>query len=1690
MRIQLPYKLFFAFLLAFVFNNIQAQFNNSWIDYSKTYYKIKVGQTGLYRIPYAVLQSNGLSAADASSFQLWRNGQEVPLFTSIPAGVFGANDFIEFFGEINDGKVDESLYSRVGLQLANKWSLQTDTAIYFLTVNNTSPNRRLTAEQNNVALNTLPAEPYFNYTFSKNYKDQINPGYASVVGTSYIYSSSYDMGEGWSSRNITPTTPLVEQQNYFVAPGGPAPTFRINAYGIAPNNRRFQVMINGTMLIDNPMNFFTASVVEIPLPANLLGRAIDTVRIINSSAVASDRMTAYKYEITYPRLFNFGGSSLFEFELSASTVGNYLEIVNFNAGAEAPILYELSEGKRYVADNSTAGVLKFALPAGGDRRFVLMNATSNQVQTVNAITRKNFIDYTATNRQGDFLIVAHSSLFTSSKGDPIQQYANYRTSVDGGSYKVGVYDIDELVDQFAFGIKKHPLSIKNFIAFARTSFTTNSPKFILLMGRGVTYDQYRLNESRPSAERMNLMPTFGNPGSDNILSSSDLDPTPETPIGRLSVTSGDEILAYLDKIKQHDQALKSTNQTIAEKGWMKNVAHVIGGGDPYLQGLINGYMNTNKAILMDTAFGAKVYTFEKVTPAGNELVNSGLLGNLFRDGLSLITYFGHSSASSMEYNLDDPSIYSNDGKYPLFIANGCNAGNFFAYDTLRITGARRAITENYILTPNKGSIGFLASTHLGIVNYLNTYTSNFYNKISRQNYADPIGVMQTNVLRDIANPTGTIDFFNTITVEQVLLNGDPAVTLYPHSLPDYVVEEPLIKVNPTNLNVTYSSFNLDVKFQNIGKATGDSIRVKIVRQKADGVEDQLYDEMRKAVNHSDSIQLSVAIDPLKDRGQNKIIVTLDPSSAVSEISESNNTAIKSFVIADDDVRPAFPAEFAIVNTQGIKLKASTSRFLTTPAEFQMELDTTALFNSSFKIIQKQNSSGGVIEFTPTLQLVDSTVYYWRVAKKPDTGTVYNWANSSFVYLPNSGPGWSQSHYFQQQANQLKNIGFNEQRDLVFNPISHSINAKAGILPYNFNSSSLDLVQLTNTGCVETLRSLEIIIFDKKTGKVVKNSRQGTSNFGKFNSYYSIGCMPNTSNQFLFSYSSPANRKVIYDFFDSLPNNHLIIIMNWNLINRAPITDFVDRWKQDSSIYGAGKTLYNRLMDIGFTQIDSFTRMLPILFIASKDKKGIWEVHDQKIGRLATDVLTSSYSFTSPDNSGSVIYPIVGPAKEWGSVKWKALNKGITQGDQLNTKVYGIKQDRSESFLFETSSIEIDSLISGINANEFPYLKIMSSISDSIYHTPWQQRFLQVNYKTVPEGAIVPTAITSFKDTVETGEKIRLSTGFRNISDVAFDSVKVVMTVTDETNQTRIVYDQNRRPIAVGDSIVVDYLLDTKDIKGTSSVFVNFNPDFSQPEQYLFNNYQTIPLSVTSDKTPPNLDVTFDGIRILNKDIVSAKPFIVMTLKDDSRYLALNDTALFTIRLKMPDGTLKNVRFDGDTLKFIPASLDAVGKENAATVHYRPHLLQDGEYELIVYAKDRSNNASGTIDYSVAFEVVNKSMISNLLNYPNPFTTSTAFVFTLTGSELPTQFRIQIMTITGKIVKEINKEELGPLRIGNNITEYKWDGRDQFGQPLANGVYLYRVVADMNGKKIDKLNSGAYNTDKYFKSGYGKMYLMR
>ncbi len=201
-------KLLAIFFILITGNAIAQTYSNSWIDFNKTYYKFKVGTDGLYHINQSTLNSLGLGNIPAEQFQLWRNGQEVTLYTSAATGPLPANGYIEFWGKMNDGKIDTKLYRVADYQLSDHTSLQTDTAAYFLTVNPAGNNLRYSDAPNDVASNTLPAEPYFMNVRGNYFKTQLSPGYAAVVG-SYVYSSSYDIGEGWASADIYPARRLA-----------------------------------------------------------------------------------------------------------------------------------------------------------------------------------------------------------------------------------------------------------------------------------------------------------------------------------------------------------------------------------------------------------------------------------------------------------------------------------------------------------------------------------------------------------------------------------------------------------------------------------------------------------------------------------------------------------------------------------------------------------------------------------------------------------------------------------------------------------------------------------------------------------------------------------------------------------------------------------------------------------------------------------------------------------------------------------------------------------------------------------------------------------------------------------------------------------------------------------------------------------------------------------------------------------------------------------------------------------------------------------------------------------------------------------------------------------------------------------------------------------------------------------------
>lgn len=1700
-------KIFTLLLLLAGYVVTAQQYNNEWIQFSQTYYKIKIARSGVYRIPKTLLDANGLGNTQVQYFELWRNGTKVPFYPSVSSGTLPADGYLEFWGEPNDGKADKPLYRDPAYQHTDKISLQTDTAVYFLSVNTSQSGFRVTDVNNNVAGNSLPAEPYFMYTAGNYYQGVVpNMGFAANVGV-YVYSASYDKGEVFTSGDILPTGPgATTISNLYVYSGGPGGTLKFGATGNAPNQRNIRVQVNGTLVKDTIMDFFNDLVTTTAVDNATISSGSATVQFTNTSAVTTDRMDISFFELTYPRQFNFNGQKNFKFVLPAKSSGYFLKINNFNYGSVAPVLYDLANGERYtgyIGDISSPGAVEFALPGTAtDRQLVLVNEEAASINTVTQLTTRNFTRYTDAANQGNYIIITSPLLYTGSSGNnPIVDYKNYRESTAGGGYKVIIADINELVDQFAFGIKKHPLSVRNFIRYARARFAT-APKYVFLIGRGMNYSDYQRADRNPAAyplgDLLNLVPTFGNPGSDNLLSAEDLTiPVATTPIGRLSVVTGVEVENYLQKIKEYELAQKTAPNTVEGRAWMKNVVHVTGSSDAYLGTVLCNYMGDYKARIEDTAYGGNVTTFCKTSTNPLEVISPEKLTEKFAEGISFLTYFGHSSSTALEFNIDDPNNYNNQGKYPVFSVNGCDAGNFFTYYAQRYI-ANETLSEKFVLAKQRGAIAFIASTHFGIVNYLNLYLDGLYDIIGHQDYDKSLGVTLRDAMQQLLDAAGSYDFYARMHAEEMTLHGDPAIYINAQPKADYVIEDELVQVNPAFISVAETNFTLKVKAMNLGRAPGDSIVLEIKRQYPDNSTAVLFRQKIPGIRYADSVTLEVPIIATRDKGLNKIIVTIDADNTIDEISESNNSFTKQFYIYEDEARPIYPYTYAIINNPTQILYASTANPFAAQRNYIAEIDTTGLFNSPLKVSKVINGPGGVLEFNPGITYRDSTVYYWRISVAPEAGGQYQWINSSFMYISGNNDGFGQTDYYQNLASDVERISLDTvSHQWQFGTRSSNVfvtNASWGTsaLFETDVAVSVNGNMIAHNSCA--FSSVVFLVFDPVTFKPWANNYDPATGAGQYGSW--SNCFTGREYNFEFRYTDTASREKMRNFMENVIPDGYYVVCRSALLDPAKYTTqpqaYAADWMNDTTYYGSYHSIYHSFLKYGFTGVDSFSRPRQFIFIYKKnDTQKFTPVF--KFTKGTADRITLSADCITPDTLGYITSPVFGPAKKWKQVMWKGVSQEDPSPDNPTVDVVGVGNDFSETVLHTLDKDTHDFDVSSVDANQYPYMRLRMRNADSVKLTPYQLKSWKIYYDPAPEGSMAANLfLTQLKDTFTLGETATFGIAFKNVSKTAFDSVLVKAVVIDPGNVSHTLFIRRQKPIIIGDTVIVKFDFSTVGYPGSNLLFVEVNPDNDQKEQYLFNNFIYKNFYVTPDNKNPLLDVTFDGVHILNRDIVSAKPHIEIKLKDESNYLLLNDTSLASVQVMYPNGTTRTYNFDGDTLRFIPATS---GSDNTATIEFTPQFTQQinpegDEYQLIVKGKDKSGNKAGDLAYRIAFTVISKPMISNMLNYPNPFSTSTAFVFTITGSEVPQNIRIQILTVTGKIVREITMNELGALHIGRNITDFKWDGTDQYGQKLGNGVYLYRVVTSLNGKSMDKYKAVGDNTDQYFNNGYGKMYLMR
>lgn len=1635
-------------------------FQNEWINYTIPYYKFKIAQSGLYRIDQSALASIGLAQVPAQHFVLVRNGKEVPLFTSQSNGVLATNGYIEFFGEANDGKPDQALYRNPSHQLNDQWSLFTDSASYFLAADPTVSHLRQLLTPNTIPASPIP-EPYFMYQQGIYCKERINEGYAQVVG-SYIYSSAFDMGEGWSSADLyNGQSRNFSFSNLFTYTGAnaPAATIKLNLSGNAPNNRMVVVRAGITELINQSVSQFDAARWEFPLATSNLGTADLSVSVTPQQSVATDRITIAKMELIYPRRFHFGGANQFQFSLPASTTGKYLEIEGFAHNNQPPVLVDQNNLQRYQTQLDGSGkVLVYLQPAPQERKLILCNPTTATLVT--NFTTRNFVDYRQSSQQGDFLIISHPALSTTQTGvNALDQYRAFRSSSEGGSYTANVYLIDQLEDQFAFGIKKHPDAIRNFIRFARNRFVL-APKSVFLIGKGVLYTAERGLEGNADLNKLSFVPSFGSPASDILLAT---DPgnelIPRVAIGRLSVINAEEILTYLDKIRQTEQVLRGTSINSANRAWTKNVVHIIGVGEESLGTAITNSMNRFAAVLRDPNYGARIHTFSKLSPAPVAQLSAGQIYQLFEEGIGMMTYFGHSTANTLEYNLDQPSGYNNPGKYPFYIMLGCRAGNLFNFNPTRLI-EKETISEQFVLAPQRGGIATIASTSLGLVSYLELQNEEMLKAASVSHYGLPVGdIINTSVINTMNN-AGATDFLARVHCEQTALNGDPALRFYgSNPKPDFVVTAQQLKIEPSPVSFANGFFDLQVELKNTGKAIRGSVVLAIRRTFADGSSQEWKRDTLWNLYSIDTLRYRIPFTGSKDKGLNQLIVCIDPDNNYAESVEDNNCASATCLVYDQDLRPIYPVPFSIVNKPVFPYSASTANPFASLQTYQFELDTTPLFNSPLLLTQTKQSIGGLIQFNPSVVYQNNTVYYWRVA--PITGTTpSNWNQSSFLFLNGAQTGYNQSHYFQHLASDTAQVGLDPvSRSWKFGTSPNNLNVRNGVFftatsalaGFYLGLNGLDLVMYA---CARN--RLVFNVLHPLTLRPIINAQPGQP--GRFGSdpvcvqtaAQAVGAAYN----FQFNIADTSVRRRIVGFMDSIPDGYYVVVRNIMETN-YPSNAYASDWKNDQQWLGAGQSVYHRLVAQGFTGIDSFNRNRVFAFIYRKNRSSIF-APQFAFSNGMYDQLFFSTTITTPDTLGLVRSPLFGPAKQWQQLNWQGFMETPIK-DSVQLTVIGVDQNGNKVSLMQgIRPPQMQATLTSIDAQRYPYLQLELQTIDTAYNTPYQLSKWQLYEMPPPEGAIAPAQFFSFKDTVDQGEPIEWKMAFRNVSDQSFDSLQARLFITNTANQQIQFTPPTIRPLPAGDSVQVRVSFSSSKLPGSNLLQLEINPLPGQVEQYHFNNVAYKNVYVRPDRIAPLLDVTIDGRHITNGEKVLNHPDIVLSLHDESKWLPLNDTASITVWLRYPSGTLRRFYYTNDTLRFFPST--RVGLPNKAISQLRPYLKETGLYELIVSAKDIAGNKAGALDYRVAFRIADLVPQFALSFYPNPFSSTTKIAYTLWGEVIPSNIQLQIFNEGGQLVRRVSASELGPLRIGRNVSLFEWDGKDAAGHQLANGVYLCRLVA--------------------------------
>ena len=219
-----------------------------------------------------------------------------------------------------------------------------------------------------------------------------------------------------------------------------------------------------------------------------------------------------------------------------------------------------------------------------------------------------------------------------------------------------------------------------------------------------------------------------------------------------------------------------------------------------------------------------------------------------------------------------------------------------------------------------------------------------------------------------------------------------------------------------------------------------------------------------------------------------------------------------------------------------------------------------------------------------------------------------------------------------------------------------------------------------------------------------------------------------------------------------------------------------------------------------------------------------------------------------------------------------------------------------------------------------------------------------------------------------------------------------------------------------------------------------------------NGYQKVLIGGTetnahNDNEGPELKLYLNDSSFISGNATNNAPLILVMLKDSSGINITSENIAHSMVAILDEKSTQSIQLS-------PYFEPALDSYQEGKIKYRLTDVAEGRHSVEVKAHDNYNNsARAYTEFIVAGDA--KIALAHVLNYPNPFTTSTSFYFEHNQPGKNLDITLQIFTISGKLIKTFHENMYSEnIRVG----PISWDGLDDYGDAIGKGVYIYQIHA--------------------------------